>query len=194
MKKMIEMRRGRGGGGSRAASVPNLSLLNGVVAAGVLTAMRTADRIFTKAGIPHVLVGGLAVGAYGHPRATKDADFLVNDAAFTRRHGIVRMRPEIPIDVRGVGIDTLWANAPEEHAAIGSSPTTGGVRVAPIEVIVAMKIRARRIQDDADVVAMLRYGADEDAIRAALTKFDPGLVGRFEQLAEHARYEGRSRR
>jgi hypothetical protein len=26
-------------------------------------------------GVPHALIGGLAVGLHGHPRATKDVDF-----------------------------------------------------------------------------------------------------------------------
>lgn len=191
MKKMIEKRRSRVFRG-QAQERPDLSLMEGVVAPGVLSAMRTADAILTKAGIPHAVIGGLAVGAYGHPRATKDADFLVGDAAFVRRGGVLRMRSEIPIEIRGVAIDTIWANSKEEESGIASAKTGGhGVRVAPLEVIMAMKIRARRVQDDADVVALLRHGVDENAIRTALNRFDPGLVGRFDQLVELASNEGR---
>ena len=190
MRKMIEKRRGRSFG-ERTPERPDLTLMDGVVAPGVLSAMRTADRILTKARIPHAVVGGLAVGAYGHPRATRDADFLVGDEAFVQRGGVLRMRPEIPVEIRGVAIDTIWSSTAEESAAIDQAKPAGqGVRVAPIEVIVAMKIRARRAQDDADVVGLLRSGADEDGIRAALSGFDPGLIERFDQLAEQARIEG----
>lgn len=36
-------------------------------------------------GVPHVLVGGLAVGVHGHIRATKDVDFMVGESALTVR-------------------------------------------------------------------------------------------------------------
>ena len=191
MKKMIEKRRGRSFASGQIKGRPNWSLMKGVVAPGVLSAMRSADRILTAANIPHAVIGGLAVGAYGHPRATRDADFLVGEAAFVRHAGVLRMRPEIPIEIRGVAIDTIWASSEEEEAGIGLAKSGGrGVRFAPLEVIVAMKIRARRAQDDADVVGLLRNGADREAIRAALEGFDPGLVGRFDQLAEQAVEEG----
>jgi hypothetical protein len=197
MKRMIDGRR-RGGGGAQSKqdlSVPNVARMNGVVAPCVLAAMRITDKILTKAGIRHVLVGGLAVGAYGYPRATDDADFLVDDTAIVRRHGVSSMRPEIPIDVRGVSVDTIWANFPEEYGAIASSPVGGsGIRVAPIAVIVAMKLRARRRRDDGDVVELLVRGVDENAVRTALSKFDVGLVGRFDQLAEQAVHEREERR
>lgn len=168
--------------------------MNGIVAPEVLAAMRTADRILSRAKILHVLVGGLAVGAHGHPRATRDVDFLVDDTAFVRRRGVTTMRPEIPIEVHGVAIDTIWASFKDEHAAIGSAPSSGGgVRVAPIEVIVAMKIRARSAQGNADIVELLCHGADEETIRDALNEFDVGLVGRFDQLADEARREGQRR-
>ena len=188
---MIEKRRGA----SAPVSVsPDIARMDGVVAPEVLTAMRAADRILTKAGIPHALIGGLAVGAHGYPRATRDADFLVGDGAFVRRRGVLTMRPEVPIDIRGVAIDTLWASSAEESAGIGLAiPGGKGVQVAPVEVLMAMKIRARRAQDDADVVGLIRAGVDEDAIRAALERFDPGLVGRFDQLAQQASAEGRRR-
>jgi len=55
---------------------PDPSLLIDVVAARVLEAMSTASDMLKRAGVRHVVVGGLAVGANGFPRATKDVDFL----------------------------------------------------------------------------------------------------------------------
>jgi hypothetical protein len=192
MKRMIEKRRGKVSG-KRSWDQPDLARMDGVVAPGVLSAMRAADRILTKAGIPHAVIGGLAVGAYGHPRATRDADFLVGDAAFVRRGGVLRMRPEVPIEVRGVAIDTVWASSSDEEVGISLAVLSHGVRVVPLEVLIAMKVRARRAQDDADVVGLLRAGADEDTVRAALTGIDPGLVGRFDQLAGQAAFERSAR-
>jgi hypothetical protein len=63
---------------------PDPSLLEGVVAPEVLDAMKVASAVLKRVGVRHVVVGGLAVGANGFPRATKDVNFLVGDEAFER--------------------------------------------------------------------------------------------------------------
>ena len=53
-----------------------------------------------------LLVGGLAVGAHGWPRATKDVDFLVDESAFEHRPGgLVLLK--VPFQANGVPIDSL---------------------------------------------------------------------------------------
>lgn len=59
---------------------PDPSLLQGVVAPEVLDAMRVAAAALRRAGVRHVVAGGLAVGAHGFPRATKAVDFLVGES------------------------------------------------------------------------------------------------------------------
>jgi hypothetical protein len=54
---------------------PDLSLLDDSVVPKVLDAMRAASKALTALGVRHVVVGGLAVGANGHPRATSDVVF-----------------------------------------------------------------------------------------------------------------------
>jgi len=56
---------------------PDLSLLEEIVAPVVLDAMRAASSALSRLEIRHVVVGALAVGANGHPRATRDVNFLV---------------------------------------------------------------------------------------------------------------------
>ncbi len=58
-------------------AAPDLHLFDGVVADRVLTAMRAASEMLARAGVRHALCGGLAIGAHGYARATKDVDFLV---------------------------------------------------------------------------------------------------------------------
>ena len=41
-------------------------------------AVRTLAVVFARRGAIHALIGGLAVGLRSRPRATKDADFLLN--------------------------------------------------------------------------------------------------------------------
>jgi hypothetical protein len=56
-----------------------------------------ASQALVRAGIRHVVIGGLAVGASGHPRATKVVELLVGNEAF-RHHpgGLVTMNPVVP--------------------------------------------------------------------------------------------------
>ena len=59
-----------------------IEILVGVVAPEILiSAVETSKRL-SDLGIPHSLIGGLAVGFHGHPRATKDVDYLVGNEAF----------------------------------------------------------------------------------------------------------------
>ena len=65
-----------------AGKRPDLSLLEDTVSARVLDAMRAAARALSTLGVRHWLVGGLAVGAHGHPAGTKQVDFFVGEEAF----------------------------------------------------------------------------------------------------------------
>ncbi len=56
--------------------IPDPRLLDDVVNARVLEAMRRASDAMKSIGVRHIVVGGLAVGANGYPRATGDVDFL----------------------------------------------------------------------------------------------------------------------
>ena len=62
--------------------------------------MRVASARLTELGVRHVLVGGLAVGAWGHARATKHVDFLVGEEAFEHHPGgLVTMKYGVPITI-----------------------------------------------------------------------------------------------
>ena len=100
---------------------PELSSLDEVVAPKVLAAMRAASAQLGRIGIHHWLVGGLAVGVHGHPRATRDVDFLVGDEAFEHHAGgLVTMKPGVPIQVDGVVVDHLSAQPSEDFFANSS--------------------------------------------------------------------------
>ena len=93
---------------SRRASVrtPDPTLLDDVVNAKVIEAMRRASEAMKAIGVRHIVVGGLAVGANGYPRATGDVDFLVGDEAFEHHAGgVVTLR--VPIQVNGIAMDYL---------------------------------------------------------------------------------------
>src|SRR6266545_2416660 len=107
----------RGSHAERMAK-PDPELLVNVVADKVLDAWRIAAEALLRAGIRHIVIGGLAVGANGYPRATKDVVFLVSDEAFNYHPGgLVTMNPAVRIEVNGVAIDYLSPGKGEEHLA-----------------------------------------------------------------------------
>src|SRR4051794_24197770 len=129
--------------------------------------MRAASRALTALGVRHVVVGGLAVGANGHPRATKDVDFLVGDEAFEHHAGgFVSLRPGVPIQVNGVAIDLLSVQAGEEHLATALEAPMGSMIQAA--QLIYLKLKATRQKDRADVVELIKAGVDTTACKAYL--------------------------
>lgn len=166
-------------------SKPDPGVLVDVVADKVLAAWRTASDILARAGIPHVVVNGLAVGANGYPRATKDVDFLVGPDAFVQHAGgLVTMNPVLPIQVNGVAIDYLSARDGEDHLAAALSGPPGSF-LDPAR-LVYMKLRAGRLRDRGDVAGLINAGIDVDACRAYLLSHAPDLVAAFEDIVSKA--------
>jgi hypothetical protein len=144
---------------------PDVELNRGVVSDRVLLAYAKASERLRDIGIPHVLVGGLAVGAWGHPRATKDVDFLVREKDAFEGSTILTFKRGVPIEVDGVTIDYLTL----ESLKIKSRERMQGP-VVPIELLFVMKLKAKRIQDDADIVALIKRGADVPKVERWLSK------------------------
>lgn len=167
---------------------PDPSLLVDVVAIKVLDACRLASQALIKAGVRHVVIGGLAVGANGHPRATKDVVFLVGDEAFLHHAGgLVTMNPAMPIEVNGVAIDYLSPRTGEDHLAAALLEPPGSFLDVPR--LVYMKLKASRMQDRADIVALVKSGADVDNCRVYLVTNAPELVTAFDGLVAQAAAE-----
>lgn len=164
-----------------APTRPDLSLLDDTVAPRILEAMRKASARLTELGVRHVLVGGLAVGAWGYPRATKDVDFLVGEEAFEHHPGgLVTMKYGVPIQVEGVAVDLLSATANNREDSL---VTSGGdpVPVAPIATLVYLKLKSPRPKDLVDVMELIRVGIDRDAIRADLVARSAELVDKWDR-------------
>jgi hypothetical protein len=167
---------------------PDPGLLDDVVAQKVLDAWRVASQALVRAGVRHVVVGGLAVGANGYPRATKDVDFLVGDDAFVHHGGgIVTMNPALPIQVNGVPIDYLSPKTDEAHLADALAESPGSFVDAPR--LVYMKLKASRMRDRGDVVGLINAGMDVDACRAYLVANAAELVPDFDTLVAKAAAE-----
>ncbi len=167
---------------------PDPSLLEGVVAPGVLDAMKAASLALKHAGVRHVVVGGLAVGANGFPRATKDVDFLVGDEAFERHAGgLVTLRPGVPFQVSGVAIDFIGAEAGEGFLAASLELEAGSILEAP--PLVYMKLKSPRHRDRTDVIELIKAGLDVDRCRDYLLAHAPTFVSEFDDAVSRARAE-----
>ena len=164
---------------------PDPTLLIDVVAPKVLEALRLASEALTQAHVRHVVVGGLAVGANGYPRATKDVDFLVGAEAFHHHaSGLVTMRPEVPFQVNGVAVDLLCAEKGEDflEATLAAAPGTM-MEAAPL---VYMKLKSPRRKDHVDVIEMIKGGIDTRQCRDYLTVHAPAFAEAFDECVAQA--------
>ena len=171
-----------------ASTVPDLALLNGVVAPEILSAMRSASSQLARTGVRHALIGALAVGAWGYPRASKDVGFLVGDEAFERHEaGIVTLLPGVPIGAGGIPIDHVGILPHEKHLDDILTGLMGSdlLPIAPLEVLVYLKLKSPRRRDAADVVELLRIN-EPGPVRDYLERNAPDLLAKFDQIAAEA--------
>ena len=102
----------------------SLDRLKGVVAPELIARAERVSRLLTELGVPHSLIGGLAVGAHGHVRATRDIDFLVGDQAFATLEPILTFRDELRDLVRIGHTDLMSVPSghPQLHEELSSHP------------------------------------------------------------------------
>jgi hypothetical protein len=150
-------------------------------------AIKTAAQL-NHLGIRHALAGGLAVGAYGYIRATADVDFLVGEEAFEHHGPLVTFKPGVPIEVEGIRIDYLTplSLGPQLDVTLEHPPTSHDLAVIPIEVLIYMKLVARRRKDQMDVIELLRAGVDEKQVRTYLQQYAADLIPLFDDLINEA--------
>ena len=131
----------------------------------------------------------LAVGAHGYPRASRDVDFVVGNEAFTFHDGgVVTVNPEVPVRVGSIAVDPISVGPDEPHLleALRRAPVSGGIRILPIEALVYMKLRSPRRKDAADVVELVKAGADTARVAEYLASFAPDLTAKFQALVMEA--------
>ena len=156
-------------------------LVSSQVRGAALKSVQQLERL----GIRYALAGGLAVAAHGYLRATDDVDFLVGDEAFEKHGDLVTFKAGVPIEIDGVRIDYLSPTALGEHvkAAFGQK---GNIKVVPLEILVYMKLVARRRKDQLDIVELLRRTVDIKPIRQYLLENATDLIILFDDLAAEA--------
>lgn len=132
------------------------------------------------AGITYAIMGGMAVNAHGHKRTTKDVDVLLTQTGFEefQRRCVGITFDSIPkrgrrfIDrANGVNLDILIAGRFPGSGKPGPivfpspdevSETIDERRVINLPTLIQLKLAARRHQDFADVVSLIRvHNLDE---------------------------------
>jgi hypothetical protein len=176
-------------------ALPNLKLTRGVVAPEIIRAAGLASQELRKAGIPHALAGGLAVGAHGYPRTTDDVDFLVGDEAFEKQEGgfVTLKLPLIAIGsvrVDFVAIDESKGEERQLRPAVEEPPRSDGVPIVALPALVYMKLKAGRQKDIADLVELLKRGSvDLEAMDDYLEEYAPEQIRRWQRVKEIAARE-----
>jgi hypothetical protein len=169
-------------------SKPDESLLEDVVAPRVLEALRLSRAALRAAGIRHVVIGGLAVGAHGYPRNTRDVDFLVGPEAFVQHaSGIVTLAPAVPFQANGVAIDYLSPTAEEGFLAGLLDGPPGAMVGAP--ALIYLKLKSPRHKDRTDVIELIKAGIDVEVCRAYLAENAPGYLPAFDEAFARAQLE-----
>ena len=136
----------------------------------------TVVRALDAAGIDYALVGGLAVGVWGAPRATKDIDLLIQPENVTQAKDVVRAcgyklaalpmqfadgmelhRVNKVVDGQLMTVDFILVNHNLESVWLSRErreTETTPLCVISRDALIAMKLAAGRPQDHADVVKL----------------------------------------
>jgi hypothetical protein len=167
--------------------------------------MRRVARKLEKAKIPYVVVGGMAVYAQGYRRTTDDVDFLLTRQGFLdfRRLFVPAdfepqpRRPKRFVDrANGVGFDILitglFPGSGQPGPVAYPDPSTVGqqvldkIRVVDLTNLVQLKLAARRHQDFADVVNLIRSNDLDESFQERL---HPSLRRDFIECLDEMRRE-----
>lgn len=162
-----------------------------VVSEKVWRAMTDASAWLREMDIHHALVGDMAVGAHGWPRATAKVDFMVDDSAWLHMGSMVSLRVGLPVRAHGIPIGVALIRDDERHLlrAIEAAEESEGVPVAPLEALVYLKLASPRSQDKQDIFNLVRAGTDLDRVRRYLAAHAPTLAQKFEAIVQAASKE-----
>ncbi|HEY7334297.1 MAG TPA: nucleotidyl transferase AbiEii/AbiGii toxin family protein [Bryobacteraceae bacterium] len=163
----------------------------------------------------YMLIGGAAVGFWGEPRATLDVDLTIwvepdefqsTVEAFVARFALRTAQAlEIARQSRvllirasnGVPVDLLFASWPIEKQAIERAVLrpigNAGLRVAPLDYLLFLKLISERPKDFADAEALMRrhrgtfdatwLESELSALSESLAQ--PDMLSRFQRLLKN---------
>ncbi len=174
---------------------------------------KTMNRVaveWEKANIPYAVVGGMAVNAHRHRRTTDDLDILLTPEGFAEFHkqfvgqdfDAISGRPRRFVD-RGnaVSLDVLvtglFPGTGKPGPIAYPDPVAVRERIDNIEVVnlptlIQLKLAARRYQDFADVVSLIRvHQLDESFAERLHPSVRKDFIECLEEKRREEEYEAR---
>lgn len=167
-------------------------------------AMRRVVDLFEAQQIAYAIIGGMAVNAHHHTRTTQDVDFLVRADALPLIRALADqgLLTSVPNRARrfiepttGIRFDVLIAGTfpgsgdPGPLAfpdPIAVSETVDDLRVVNLRTLIELKLAARRFQDFADVVNLIRANQLDGSFADQL---HPSVRNDFIECVEEKRRE-----
>ena len=143
---------------------------------GLKDTLTAAVDALKKESIPHALIGGFALAAYGVARATQDIDLLVDGSDHQKVKQVmlnagfklVHESAEV-LQLSGIGqLDILYANRDLSLKMLANSKRFNQfpLPIVAIEDLIGLKIQAyvndpkREYQDKADILALLQNNTE----------------------------------
>jgi hypothetical protein len=166
--------------------------------------MRRLVKRLEKADIPYAIVGGMAVNAHRHRRTTSDVDVLFTSQGFDefRRLFVPKHYQNLPgrsrrfVDRKNqvnlmVTLTGYYPGRTQVGPITFPDPEQAGQVIEKIQVInlptlVQLKLAARRYQDSADVVELIRFNNLDESYAE---KLHPSLQRDFIECLEEKRRE-----
>jgi hypothetical protein len=149
-----------------------------------------------KLGVPHCLVGGIAVGAYASNRTTEDVDVLIrrDDVDKLPKGKALGLVEGFTITVDNLPVDFIVATKAYLKTAIMSPVKIDGLPFLPPEALIVMKIQAGRAKDLADVVELVKAGKlDIAKTRKYIEKSCRDCVEDFDAYSQIAALEAKGK-
>lgn len=135
---------------------------------GVTATARRLHQALVNGGYAYKIVGGYAVQEYGYVRYTSDVDAVVRDRGDVARYltatGLFKRVPgsEMTLvdNMNGVRVDLLPAGRADHVGAVPyPDPGTAGhdgLQFVTLPELINLKLGAKRVKDDADVVELIK--------------------------------------
>ncbi len=137
---------------------------------------------FEQAGLPSMVIGGLAVGIWGEPRLTRDADIKVLASRADRQNILDLLAAYTPLNAdpddafrrngiaffqspEGVRVDVMLADNSLDETALGRAKMleVGGnaIRFCTAEDLIVYKVISTRERDRLDVQGIIKRQGDK---------------------------------
>jgi hypothetical protein len=166
--------------------------------------MRRAARRLERAGISYAVMGGMAVNAHRYQRTTRDVDVLLTREGFAEFRKRFVGKNYVSMEGRPLRFTDRTSKVTVDILLTGRYPGSGDpgpiaypdpkdvcqvidrICVLDLGSLVELKLAARRYQDFADVVNLIRFNNLDESFAAQL---HPSVRGDYVECLEEKRRE-----